>query len=159
MGSLEGKVACITGGTRSIGRGIADALLAAGACVVVNGRDEEKGKRCLDEMDAGDRAAFYAGWTDRIGERLLEARDRAQLSAGAATEEVDPTTGDVSLAKVPALLAKDVEVEDYYGAMLRQHGVRGTWRGGSQVTDGRSALRGMAAADRARLGGEKELSA
>lgn len=105
------------------------------------------------------RAAFYAGWTDRIGERLLEARDRAQLSAGAATEEVDPATGDVSLAKVPALLAKDVEVEDYYGAMLRQHGVRGTWRGGSQVTDGRSALRGMAAADRARLGGERELSA
>ena len=28
MGKLEGKVACITGGTRSIGRAMADAFIA-----------------------------------------------------------------------------------------------------------------------------------
>lgn len=61
MGKLEGKVACITGGTRSIGRAMADAFLAEGATVVVNGRDAAKGEMCLKEMDAGDRAAFYAG--------------------------------------------------------------------------------------------------
>ncbi len=61
MGKLDGKVAAITGGTRSIGRGIADAFLAEGATVVVNGRSEEKGAACLAEMDAGDRAAFYPG--------------------------------------------------------------------------------------------------
>ena len=43
MGKLEGKVAAITGGTRSIGRGIADAFIAEGASVVVNGKSEEKG--------------------------------------------------------------------------------------------------------------------
>lgn len=61
MGKLEGKVAAITGGTRSIGRAMADAFLAEGASVVVNGRSEEKGQRCLDEMNVGDRAAFFAG--------------------------------------------------------------------------------------------------
>jgi NAD(P)-dependent dehydrogenase (short-subunit alcohol dehydrogenase family) len=61
MGKLDGKIACITGGTRSIGRGMADAFLAEGAKVVVTGRDEEKGQQCLREMDAGDRAAFFAG--------------------------------------------------------------------------------------------------
>lgn len=60
-GTLDGRVACITGGTRSIGRGIADALLAAGAAVVVNGRDEEKGQRCVEEMGGGDRVGFFAG--------------------------------------------------------------------------------------------------
>ena len=61
MGKLEGKVACITGGTRSIGRAMADAFVAEGAKVVVNGRDPEKGQRCLEEMGAGDDAAFFAG--------------------------------------------------------------------------------------------------
>lgn len=61
MGKLDGKIACITGGTRSIGRAMADAFIAEGATVVVNGRDPAKGERCLAEMNAGDRAAFYAG--------------------------------------------------------------------------------------------------
>ena len=61
MGKLDGKVACITGGTRSIGRAMAEAFVSEGAKVVVNGRNEEKGQKCLEEMGAGDAVSFFAG--------------------------------------------------------------------------------------------------
>lgn len=60
MSNLDGKVALVTGGTRGIGRGIAEAFLAAGASVAMNGRSPEKGARTIQELSAGDRA-FYIG--------------------------------------------------------------------------------------------------
>lgn len=58
---LEGQVAAITGGTRGIGRAIAEAFVREGAKVVINGRTPSKGEQALAEMDAGDSVHFIAG--------------------------------------------------------------------------------------------------
>src|SRR5260370_21150141 len=55
---LHGRAAVITGGSRGIGRAIAEALLGAGASVVISGKSKEKGEQALGEINAGDRVAF-----------------------------------------------------------------------------------------------------
>ncbi len=60
MGSLDQAVALITGGTSGIGLAIARAFLDAGATVVVNGRDEERGASAVSAL-AHPRASFEAG--------------------------------------------------------------------------------------------------
>src|SRR3984957_20322588 len=58
---LEGKLALITGSTSNIGKGVAIAMAAEGASVVVTGRDPARGADVVNLIEAaGGHAAFVA---------------------------------------------------------------------------------------------------
>src|SRR5260221_1797442 len=53
---LTGKVALVTGGNGGLGLGMAKGLAAAGAAVMVAGRDAEKNRRAVESLGAGAAA-------------------------------------------------------------------------------------------------------
>ena len=56
---LTGRVAIVTGGNGGIGLGMAEGLAAAGATVVLAGRNAAKGAAAVKQIkDAGGRAEF-----------------------------------------------------------------------------------------------------
>ena len=57
---LSGQVALITGGTAGIGLEISRSFLDAGASVVINGRDRDRGSKALEKL-ASERASFEIG--------------------------------------------------------------------------------------------------
>ena len=106
---LTGRVALVTGSSRSIGRSLADGLAAAGATVVLNGVDRAR-------LDAS-RADFVA----RHGEKRVHAaafdvtaEDQVVAAVAAIEAEVGPIDVLVNNAgvqhRVPML---DLELADW----------------------------------------------
>jgi NAD(P)-dependent dehydrogenase (short-subunit alcohol dehydrogenase family) len=58
---LAGKRAFVSGSTQGIGFAIAEALLAEGASVVINGRDEERVRTAVDDLRMGAPGTAVSG--------------------------------------------------------------------------------------------------
>src|ERR1700678_2745091 len=69
MENLTGKFALVTGSTDGVGRMVASQLARAGAEVVVHGRDADRGRQVVAEIEAGGgRALFIAADLSDIGQ-------------------------------------------------------------------------------------------
>jgi len=60
MQELKGKIALITGGSRGIGKAIALALAEEGVNVAITGRNEEKLKAVVQEIEQKGVKSAYA---------------------------------------------------------------------------------------------------
>jgi NAD(P)-dependent dehydrogenase (short-subunit alcohol dehydrogenase family) len=106
-GKLAGKAAVITGAGQGIGLGIARAFAAAGADLVITGRDEAKLGRAAEELralgakvaicagDAGDPAAAQraiAAAVERFGGLDVVVNNAQSSKPGTPLEETDEAT-------------------------------------------------------------------
>ncbi|MFP4513109.1 MAG: SDR family NAD(P)-dependent oxidoreductase, partial [Acidimicrobiales bacterium] len=83
MGSMEGKVAVITGASRGIGEAIAQRFAAEGAAVAVSARTVEDGDHVLPGSISGTVASIVdtGGTAVAIAADLSKREDRARLVA------------------------------------------------------------------------------
>jgi NAD(P)-dependent dehydrogenase (short-subunit alcohol dehydrogenase family) len=103
---IDGKTVLITGSTDGVGRYVAARLAAAGANVLIHGRDEARAKSLADDIRRQGHAepTFYPAYLSPLsGARQPPARGRAiaygrvdavlashALSAGRPCERRDP---------------------------------------------------------------------
>lgn len=100
---LSGKVALVTGASRGIGYGVAEALIARGDRVAITGRNEDALKEAVEQLGA-DRAIYIAGKAHDEAhqavavERTMEAFGRVDfLVNNAGTNPVFGPIADLDL--------------------------------------------------------------
>ena len=82
---IENKIAVVTGGTKGIGRAIAESLLRAGATVFICARDKHDLKRALEQLSA----------LGKVDGEICDVRSEAQV--GMMLEECKRVFGGVDI--------------------------------------------------------------
>ncbi|MEZ4817753.1 MAG: SDR family oxidoreductase [Flavobacteriaceae bacterium] len=104
MENLRGKVALITGGTKGIGFGIAEALLKEGIHVAITGRSQSTIREALAALNTQGNDAAYA-----IG---IEADVRNFESQSEATKQVVEEFGKIDIVIANAGLGHFLPVQE-----------------------------------------------
>jgi NAD(P)-dependent dehydrogenase (short-subunit alcohol dehydrogenase family) len=97
MTDLSGKTALITGSTSGIGRAAALALAARGALVLIVGRDEQRAKDVVAEIEGAGGSAVYRLTT--LSD-LASARDLVQWAIDAGDGHVDILINNAGVAEM-----------------------------------------------------------
>lgn len=102
MFRLDGKVALITGSTRGLGLAMAEAMIASGASVVVNGRDEATVAACVAALD--DTGGVASGLAFDVAD---------SDAAAAAVDAVVEQHGHIDILVNNAGINRRAPIEDF----------------------------------------------
>jgi NAD(P)-dependent dehydrogenase (short-subunit alcohol dehydrogenase family) len=104
MTTASHRTALVTGATSGIGRATATTLAADGFTVIVHGRDAERAKSVIQEIEAGGGSARF------IAADLSSAADVAALAADAGDVDVLVNNGGISWFGPTSSLSTDTFV-------------------------------------------------
>lgn len=98
---LTGETAVVLGGTGVLGGGMASALAAAGASVAVVGRNEERGRARVQQIESQGGKAIFVSADALDTNSLTEARDAIIRQLGSVTILVAAAGGNRPDATLP----------------------------------------------------------
>jgi NAD(P)-dependent dehydrogenase (short-subunit alcohol dehydrogenase family) len=117
MTDLRGKTALVTGSTSGIGRATAIALAARGARVLVVGRDEQRAKDVVAEIEGSGGSATFRLTT--LSD-LESARDLVEWATEAGDGHVDILINNVGVAALgPSNAATEAEFDETFAVNVK----------------------------------------
>src|ERR1700751_3936645 len=117
MTDLKGKTALVTGSTSGIGRGAAAARAARGPRVLVGGRDEQRAKDVVAEIEGSGGSATFRLTT--LSD-LESARDLVEWATEAGDGHVDILINNVGVARLgPSHAATEAEFDETFAVNVK----------------------------------------
>src|SRR6202008_2706872 len=117
MTDLRGKTALVTGSTSGIGRATAIALAARGAHILIVGRDEQRARRAVAEIEGSSRSAALRLTT--LAD-LKSARDLVEWATEAGDGHVDILINNAGVALLgPSNAATEAEFDETFAVNVK----------------------------------------